>query len=114
MKGEADREEILDDGVMQITCDTFTILSNRETLETALEAHRSNGGPRDHRKRFDEGFVFLGEASFLVRQIEIPEEVWSGPNRDSEERTHRRMTRWHPHRIRMVGDGIESDRLAFP
>ena len=79
LDAQSDGEEILDDYVMQVACDSIAVFDNCDRLETLAKPGGTHRRPPDDGECLDQRNVGLVETPRLVRQIEVPENGVPGP-----------------------------------
>jgi hypothetical protein len=104
LQGQAGGEQALDHRVVQIPRDPLTLLEQREALDPGLQPHvldgdRGCGGQADRELLID---VRERVCRGLVRQVEVSEHVAAHPDRNPQERPHRRVVGWEPEAVGVI------------
>src|SRR5205814_679589 len=81
--------------VVEVAGDSLAIFQHGELLDALHETRVVDLDARRGRQCYRQVLVVLAEffRALLLAEIQIPEHRVSNPNRDAEERTHRRMVR---------------------
>ncbi len=114
LQTEADGEEVLDDGIVQVSGDSLPILDHRHPAKPLLKPCCGDCGPRDHCHRLHHRLVVIGEPAALLGQVEVAEHVAADPHWDSEKGVHRGVAGRETDRVGVLGDLVDADGLADP
>ena len=98
LQGEPDREQPLDDRVMQITGDSFAVFEQRQVCDACvqpgvLDRDACGRGERHHHLLVDVGEHVV---AVLVAQVQVPEHLAPHEDGSTEERAHRRVVGGKP------------------
>jgi len=98
LEREPDRIDALDDPVVEVATDPEALVDDRQLLNALVKPgvlDRDAGVDREH---LDELLVLRRELarSDLLGQVEVADRPSRDPNRNAEERIHRRMVRREP------------------
>ncbi len=92
LQRKSDGEEVLDDRVVKIPCDSLSIFHDGETSQPPLQASRVHRSAGDDGETLHRLLVCHVEAAVLVSEIEVPEDFSPQPDRHPEKRVHVGMT----------------------
>ena len=114
LEGQADREQLLDHGVVEVHRDPVTVLEDGELLQPdvqpgVVDRHAGRAGQR-HRQLLVAFAELIG--GLLVGEVEVPEHLAVHRDRNAEERPHRRVIRREAVARRVLGEVGEAQRAG--
>ena len=115
LEGQADREQLLDHGVVEVHRDPVAVLEDGDLLQPGVEPgvvdrHAGRAGER-HRELLVAFAEHLG--GLFVGEVEVPEHLAPHHDRHAEERAHRRVVRREPEARRVLGEVGETQRAGI-
>jgi hypothetical protein len=113
LQREANREEVLDHGVMNIAGDSLTLIHQSQLAKACLEPGIRNCGTGHGCHRLDHVGIIAGEAPWFLGEIEVAENGSTNPHGYTEKRVHRRVMGWKSDTVRMFGNVVDHDRAGF-
>ena len=113
LQAEANREEVLDHGVVQVTGDPLAVLDHSHSAQPVLEAGGADCGSGDPAQSLDHDHILVGNPPPLSVRYRLPKVV-SPTATGTPRKTHRGVVGWEANRVGMLGDLVKSDRLVEP
>ena len=106
LEREADGVDALDDAVVQVAADPLALLDDGQALDLLVEPGVLDGDAGVQGEHLDEPLVVLGEVAggLLVGQVQPADRPALGPDRDAQQRVHRRVVRREAVAARVGGD----------
>ena len=114
LQAEANREEVLDHRVVQVTGDPLAVLDHRHSPQPVLEAGGADRSSGDPAQCLDHDHILVGEPAALVGEIQVAEGGVPDSHRNPEKTAHRGVVGWEANRVGMLGDLVKSDRPVEP
>ena len=116
LEREPDREELLDDRVVQIHRDALTVLEQHEVPHPRVQPRVLDRDAGRDSERHDELLVDVAErvVRALVGQVQVPEDLTADRDGHPEERPHRWVIRGEAEAVGMLAKVGKSDRVVAP